>query len=130
MHTINLTQRFLANQPWKNPHGENQSERGEIFIISSAMYRTENTQEILLISTTDFYLKNLNTVLSKNTSRTLKILCLNFADRTVVKPSRTSSKTVPNKCCSYLENCAGNLMQPYLDFCAVINDRTSISVQH
>jgi len=36
MHTINLTQRFLANQPWKNPHGENQSERGEIFIISSA----------------------------------------------------------------------------------------------
>ena len=33
MHTINLTQRFLANQPWKNPYGENQSERGEIFII-------------------------------------------------------------------------------------------------
>ena len=28
-HTINLTQIFLANQLWKNPHGENQSERGE-----------------------------------------------------------------------------------------------------
>ena len=64
MHTTNLTQRFLANQPWKNPHGENQSERGEIF-ISSAKVLDRNTVKTLLISTTEFYLKILETELSK-----------------------------------------------------------------
>ena len=64
MHTINLTQRFLANQPWKNPHGENQSERGEIFIISSAMYRTENGEKYNLSSPANFISKSGN-VLSK-----------------------------------------------------------------
>ena len=50
----------------------------------------------------------MNTVLSKNTSRTLKNMCLKFADRTAIKHQPY-----------HLENCA-KLMQPYLDFCAAI----------
>ena len=57
MHTINLTQRFLANQPWKNPHGENQSERGEIFIILQQSTGQKKWWKIQLISTGKLFLK-------------------------------------------------------------------------
>ena len=57
MHTINLTQIFLANQPWKNPHGENQSERGDIFIILQQCTGQKNSGKIQLISTDKLYLK-------------------------------------------------------------------------
>ena len=64
MHTTNLTQRFLANQPWKNPHGENQSERERSLLFSSAMYRTENDEKYNLSPPANFFTKSGN-VLSK-----------------------------------------------------------------
>ena len=84
---MNLTQRFLANQPWKNPHGENQSERGEIFIISSAMYRTENGEK----KTTYLHQQTLSQSLemcAANQPYTLQYFCAKLnADRTTQKNS-------------------------------------------
>ena len=57
MHTINLTQIFLANQPWKNPHGENQSERGEIFIILQQSTGQKMVKKIQLVSNGKLFLK-------------------------------------------------------------------------
>ena len=109
MHTIKITQRFLANQPWKNPHGENQSKR-ERDLFLQQKYRTEIQCKILLIFTTDFISKSGNCAQQKEPSRTPQNLCLKFADRTTIKHQLY-----------HLENYA-KLMQPYLDFCAAVND--------
>ena len=45
-HHKKFTQRFLANQPWKNPHGENQSERRDFNYFlqqSTGQKNSENT---------------------------------------------------------------------------------------
>ena len=111
MHTINLTQRFLANQPWKNPHGENQSERGEIFIILQQNKRTE-MQEKYNLSPPRIYPK-VWTLCSANQLYTLsRFLC-----QLKCRPYNPG-KIVP-----------ATINAPYsLDFWAVINDvRTTIN---
>ena len=73
MHTINLTQILLANQPWKNPHGENQLERGEIFIILQQNKMDRNAGEIQLIST-----QNLSQILDTELSKKNPAVHLDF----------------------------------------------------
>ena len=125
MHTIKFTQRFLANQPWKNPHGENQSERGEIFIIFFSKIKGQKYRRNTTYLHHRLYPK-VWTLCSANQPYTLsRFLC-----QLKCRPYN-SEKIVP-----------ATINAPYsLDFCAVINvvrtainaartvNKTSISVQ-
>ena len=73
MHTINLTQRFLANQPWKNPHGENQSERRDFNYFFSKVQDRKLNVKIQLISTSSLFLK-----VWKNVQQTQQYIFLVF----------------------------------------------------
>ena len=111
MHTIKITQRFLANQPWKNPHGENQSERRDLINFFS---------KIMDRNTTYLHHRFLHKIWkcmhSKYTSRTPSISVLINGSRTSIKDSRTVPRILfslidrpySNKCsCTFLEICAG-----------------------
>ena len=103
MHTINLTQRFLANQPWKNSHGENQSERGEIFIILQQSTGQKNSGKIQLISIGKIYLKVWK-MCSANQPNTHLLFCAKITCKCPAVTGRTS----PRKPCQKMQPYSSN----------------------
>ena len=111
MHTINLTQIFLANQPWKNPHGENQSERRDLINFFS---------KIMDRNTTYLHHRFLHKIWKIHAQQIhqpyTSISVLINGSRTAINDSRTFPQILcslidrpySNKCsCTFLEICAG-----------------------
>ena len=93
-HHKKFTQRFLANQPWKNPHGENQSER-RVLINFFSNVQDRKIVKILLISTTYFISKSGNLCPAKQPYTLLDFCAYNKCNCTAANRPYISSKTVP-----------------------------------
>jgi len=64
----------LANQPWKNPHGENQSERRDFYYFISNVQDRKLVEKFNLSPPANFFTKSGKFVLSKP-ANTLFVFC-------------------------------------------------------
>ena len=106
-HHKNLLRDFWLISPGKTPTGKT-SQREERFLFLQQKYWTEIQWKYYLSSPQNFISKfwKLNSAKRTQPYTSISVPKLN-ADRTVINDSRIFSKTMPNKWCPYLENCAG-----------------------
>ena len=121
-HQKKFTQRFLANQPWKNPHGENQSERRDFNYFLRQCTGQKNSGKYNLSPPANFFSKSGKFVLSKPANTLFFFFCAKSdanvqhqqavhlppkqcqqTGRTATKTGRTSSSKFVPKCRPYTD---------------------------